>query len=73
MDLCLSRRVLHTHIPKEYISIKMTLNNYDSLEAHREHDHIICSYCELVIQDGDACARSCLQPSEGQVEHSITI
>jgi len=51
----------------------MTLDNYNGLAAPREHVQNMHSYCELVIQDGDACARSCLRPLEGQLEHSITI
>lgn len=49
--LFLSKQVLHTRIPKEYISIKMTLNNYDGLANPREHVQNIHNNIKLVIQD----------------------
>jgi hypothetical protein len=53
-DSLLSRWVLHTRIPKDYISTKMTLDNYNDLVDPREHVQNIQSNLELVIEDSYA-------------------
>lgn len=50
-DSMLSIRVLNTHIPRDYITTKITLANYDGLTDHQEHVQNIRNTMELVIQD----------------------
>jgi hypothetical protein len=45
-DSLLSRWVLHTRIPKDYISTKMTLDNYNDLAYPEEHVQNIRSNLE---------------------------
>jgi len=47
----LSKQVLGTHVLKDYISKKMTLDNYDELANPWEHIQNMHSNLELVIQD----------------------
>ena len=47
-DSMLSRHALNTHIPRDYITIKMTLDNYDGLTEHVQN---IRNTLKLVIQD----------------------
>jgi hypothetical protein len=52
----LSRRVAYPH-PKKYVSIKMTLDNYDGLVDPREHVQNMRSNLVLVIQDSNAICK----------------
>ena len=49
----LSKHILSTKLPKKYIFIKMSLNNYDSLANSIEHVQEVFNSLELVIQDHD--------------------
>jgi hypothetical protein len=44
-------RVLNTHIPRDYLTTKMALNNYDGLIDPREHIQNVHDNLELVVQD----------------------
>jgi len=50
----LPRRVLNTRIPRDYFSIKMSLDNYDGLVDSRELMQKVQNSLELVIQDSNA-------------------
>jgi len=53
----LSRKVLNARIPQDYISINMSLDNYDGLVDLREHVQNMHSSLELVVQDNDAMCK----------------
>jgi hypothetical protein len=52
----MSRQLLCTHIPNNYISTKMTLDNYDGL-VDQKHAQNIQSSLELVIQDSNVTCK----------------
>jgi hypothetical protein len=53
----LSKRVLNTRLPKDYISIKMSLKNYNGLTDLRKHVQNMSGSLELVINDNDSMCK----------------
>jgi hypothetical protein len=50
-------RVLNTHIPRDYLATKKTLDNYDGLTDPREHVQNIYNSLKLVVQDSHAMCK----------------
>lgn len=50
----LRQNVLKTHLPKDFITTKINLDNYDNLTDPRNHVQNIRNSIELVIQDTNA-------------------
>lgn len=55
-DSLMSRQLLRTRIPNNYISTKMTLDNYNCL-TDQKHAQNIQSNLELVIQDNNVMCK----------------
>jgi hypothetical protein len=66
-DSFLSRWVLHTHIPKDYISTKMTLDNYNSFTDLKEHIQNLYSILKLVIYDSNVICKIFLTTFKGSI------
>jgi len=49
----LSKRILSTRLPKYYISMKTSLDNYDGLVDPRKHVQNVHSSLDLIIQYRD--------------------
>jgi hypothetical protein len=45
----LSKQVLNTQLPEDYISIKISMDNYDGLVYPRERVQNICGSLKLII------------------------
>jgi hypothetical protein len=52
----MSRQLLRTRIPNNYISTKMTLDNYDGL-TDQKHAQNIQSSLQLIIQDNNVMCK----------------
>jgi hypothetical protein len=61
----LSKHILSTRLPKNYISIKASLGNYDGLAGLKEHIQNICSNLKLIIHDHDSMCKILLTTFKG--------
>ena len=53
----LYKRVQEAKVPKEYLSVKMSLDTYDGLTDPREHIQNMRGSLELVIHDNDGMCK----------------
>lgn len=63
----LSRCVMHTCISRDFITIKMTLDNYDRLTDSRKHVQNIYNSLELIIQNSYAMCKILSTTFKGSV------
>ena len=66
-DSYLSKCLLKTWIPRDYIAIKITLDNYDGLTDPREHVENIRNTVELIIHDNHFICKILLTTFRGSV------